>query len=70
MVDPLHTLQWHGYLLCYGLSSALLWDAVAKLACLLANGIVKWEIVLGGITFLLPLYGIANLERYSVFHGI
>ena len=25
---------------------------------------------LGGITFLLLVYDIANLERYSVFHGI
>ena len=25
---------------------------------------------LGGITFLLPVYGMANLERHSVFHGI
>lgn len=36
-------LQWHGYLLRYGLSSAHLWDAVAKLAHHLANGIVEWE---------------------------
>ena len=28
------------------------------------------KVVLGGITFLLPVYGMANLERYSVFHGI
>ena len=25
---------------------------------------------LGGIIFLLPVYGITNSERYSVFHGI
>jgi len=36
-------LQWHGYLLQYGLSSACLWDAVAMLACHLANGIVERE---------------------------
>ena len=27
-------------------------------------------VVLGGIIFLLPVYGITNSERYSVFHGI
>ena len=27
-------------------------------------------LVLGGFTFLLPVYGMTNLERYSVFHGI
>ena len=27
-------------------------------------------LVLGGIIFLLPVYGITNSERYSVFHGI
>ena len=36
-------LQWHCYLLRFGLSSARLRDAVAKLARLLANGIVEWE---------------------------
>ena len=36
-------LQWHGYLLQYGLSSARLRDAVAMLARHLANGIVEWE---------------------------
>jgi len=37
------TLQWHGYLLQYGLSSAHLQDAVVMLAHHLANGIVEWE---------------------------
>ena len=36
-------LQWHGYLLRHGVSSALLRDAVAMLARRLANGIVDWE---------------------------
>ena len=36
-------LQWHGYLLQYGLASAHLQDAVAMLARHLANGIVEWE---------------------------
>ena len=36
-------LQLHCYLLRFGLSSARLRDAVAKLARLLANGIVEWE---------------------------
>ena len=36
-------LQWHGYLLRHGISSAHLRDAVAMLACRLANGIVDWE---------------------------
>ena len=27
-------------------------------------------VVLGGIIFLLLVYGITNSERYSVFHGI
>ena len=29
-----------------------------------------YVVVLGGIIFLLPVYGITNSERYSVFHGI
>jgi len=36
-------LQWHGYLLQYGLSSARLQDAVAMLSRHLANRIVEWE---------------------------
>ena len=36
-------LQWHGYLLRHGISSARLRDAVAMLAHRLANGIVDWE---------------------------
>ena len=36
-------LQWHGYLLQYGLTSAHLRDVVAMLARHLANGIVGWE---------------------------
>ena len=32
--------------------------------------IIPVAVVLGGITFLLPAYGVANLERYLVFHGI
>ena len=36
-------LQWHGYLLRHGVSSACLRDAVAMLAHCLANGIVDWE---------------------------
>ena len=27
-------------------------------------------LVLGGINILLPVYGITNSKRYSVFHGI
>ena len=38
-------LQWHGYLLRHGVSSAYLRDAVAMLARLLANGIVDWDII-------------------------
>ena len=30
----------------------------------------RCKVVLGGIIFLLPVYGITNSERYSVFHGI
>jgi len=37
------SLQLHGYLLQYGISSAHLWDAVAMLARHLANGIFEWE---------------------------
>ena len=36
-------LQWHGYLLRHGVSSARLRDAVAMLAYRLANGIVNCE---------------------------
>ena len=39
-------LQWHGYLLRYGFSSAHLQDAIAmlaSLACHLANEIIDWE---------------------------
>ena len=28
------------------------------------------QLVLGGISILLPVYGITNSKRYSVFHGI
>ena len=29
-----------------------------------------YMLVLGGINILLPVYGITNSKRYSVFHGI
>ena len=29
-----------------------------------------YVLVLGGINILLPVYGITNSKRYSVFHGI
>ena len=28
------------------------------------------RLMLGGIIFSLPIYGMTNLEQYSVFHGI
>ena len=36
-------MQWHSYLLRFGAYSAHLRDAVAGLACHLANTVVKWE---------------------------
>ena len=38
-------LQWHRYLLHYGVSSARLCNAVAMLACHLASRIVDWECI-------------------------
>ena len=58
-------LQWHCYLLCFGLSSARLRDAVAKLARLLANGIVEWE----NICALMTSHLIA-LDKYPGVHPI
>ena len=37
---------------------------------LLVTSLRYIEVVLGGINILLPVYGITNLKRYSVFHGI
>ena len=31
---------------------------------------LNYLLVLGGITFLLPVYGITNVEQYLVFHCI
>ena len=35
-----------------------------------SSPIICQRVVLGGISFLLPVYGIGNSERYSVFHSI
>ena len=43
-------------------------------ACVLSrvmyNEMLSCVLVLGGIIFLLLVYGITNSERYSIFHGI
>jgi len=36
----------------------------------LVDGALGYKVVLGGISFLLPVYGITNLEWYLVFYGI
>ena len=37
--------HWQSFLLCYGAQSAKLRDAVGALTCLLANGIVNWDMI-------------------------
>ena len=42
---------------------------IVNLFCI-HNNTYRFNLVLGGIIFLLPVYGITNSEWYSLFHGI
>ena len=68
---------WHnspGYislqqLLLDGVSAANVY-AYSRKVKPLCDSLLGYPVVLGGINILLPVYGITNSKRYSVFHGI